>query len=190
MNAVEERLNIAIERETQFRIAQISDGFPYFIHLITEKTIWRWFADSGSDPNRTSAEHYEHGLVDASNAAAPELKDPYDEAASKYALDGELIVWALATGDLLEKQIKLVHQDFCEIYDGYHSCNKPNKRLNQNQISARLSLFMTEDYGRMVKRPRRSYYSFAEKRMRGYARLRAALRGVELRPDHPLIPRS
>ena len=189
MKAVEERLNIAIERETQFRIAQISDGFPYFIHLITEKTVWRWFADPGRDPDRTSAEHYEHGLVDASNAAAPELKDPYDQAASKYALDGELIVWALATGDLLEKQIKLVHQDFCEIYDGYHSSSKPNKRLNQNQISARLSLFMTEDYGRMVKRPRRSYYSFAEKRMRGYARLRAALRGVELRPDHPLIPR-
>lgn len=188
MEDVEKRLKLAIERETKFRIAQISDGFPYFIHLITEKTIWRWFADPHRRPDRTGAHHYEEGLLDASKAAAPELKEPYEQAASKYALDGELIVWALATGDLLEKQIKLVHQDFREIYESYNSSSKPGVALNQNQISARLTLFMSEEYGKMVKRPRRSYYAFAEKRMRGYARLRAALRGVELRPDHPLIP--
>lgn len=187
---VERRLNLAIERETKFRIAQISDGFPYFIHLITEKTIWRWFSDPNRAPDRTSAAHYEGGLLDASNAAAPELKEPYELAASKYALDGELLVWALATGDLLEKQIKIVSQDFGEIYGEYTSPNRPKAALNQNQISARLALFMTDAYGKMVKRPRRSYYAFSEKRMRGYARLRAALRDVQLRPDHPLVPRE
>jgi hypothetical protein len=190
MQDVEERLGIKIERETQFRIAQISDGFPYFIHLIVEKTIWRWFFDPHSSPNSTSPEHYEKGLIDASRSAAVELREPYEEAANKYALDGELLIWALATGNLLEKQIKVIAKDFVGIFDTYDSNAKPDCCLNQNQIAARLIHFMEDRYGRMVIRPRRSYYAFSEKRMRGYARLRAELQGFSLRPDHPLISRT
>jgi uncharacterized protein len=185
---VENRLGVSIERETQFRIAQISDGFPYFIHLIVEKTLWRWFGEGIGRQARTSPIHYEGGLIDASSAAAPELREPYEQAASKYALDGELILWALATGNSMEKQIKVVAREFVELFDEYSSRSKPAVCLNKSQISARLALFMTEPYGKMVVRPRRSYYAFGEKRMRGYARLRAELQGMTLRPDHPLVP--
>lgn len=188
MEDVEKKLKLQIERETQFRIAQISDGFPYFVHLIAEKTIWQWFEDPGHDDNRTSPRHYESGLVDASQSAAPELKDPYELAANKYALDGELIVWALATGNLLEKQIKQIHKEFCRLYERLDVNERPESCLNQKQLSARISLFMKDGYGCMIKSPRRSHYAFTEKRMRGYARLRAALRGIELAPDHPLVP--
>jgi uncharacterized protein len=182
---VEQRLGVSIERETKFRIARISDGFPYFIHLILEKILWRWFGDGIGRKAETTPAHYENGLIDASSAAAPELREPYEKAASKYALDGELLIWALAAGGLTEKQIKIIAKDFFEIYNELSQNDKPATCLNQNQISARLALFMNDSYGTMVVRPRRSYYGFAEKRMRGYARLRAALRGVGLRPDHP-----
>lgn len=182
---VEKAIGVEIDRNTKIRIAQISDGFPYFVHLITEKTMWRWFADTDKQ-GFTTPDHYEAGLRDAAASAAPELKVGYDLAANKYALDGEMIVWALATGDLLEKQIKVVHKHFCEVFDVTPGSDKPQKCLNQNQLSARLNHFMKEPYGKMVASPRRSFYAFTEKRMRGYARLRAAMRGVPLRPDHPL----
>ncbi|MEM9028202.1 MAG: AAA family ATPase [Pseudomonadota bacterium] len=185
---VERAIGVEIERETKFRIAQISDGFPYFIHLIVEKTLWEWFNDGIARERPTSPVHYERGLTAASIAAAPELREPYEKAANKYALDGELILWAMATGHLLSKQIKVVSKDFVELYDEYRSSSKPSLCLKQNQISARLAHFMKDQYGKMVVRPHRSYYAFAEKRMRGYARLRAGLHGVHLRPDHPLIP--
>lgn len=190
MEDAEQKLKVSIERETKFRIAQISDGFPYFVHLICERTLWSWHSDPEKDRTKTHPRHYEEGLKAASSAAAPELKDPYELAANKYALDGELIVWALATGDLFEKQIKIMHSDFEEIYRNFPIAARPKRCLNQNQISARLALFLSDAYGHMVVRPRRSYYAFQEKRMRGYARLRAELRGVQLRPDHPLIPKG
>ena len=130
-------------------------------------------------------EDYEQGLIDASRAAAPELKDPYDLAASRYALDGELLIWAIADGGLLEKQIKVITKDFERIHSTFHSTAKPDRCLNQNQIGSRLGLFRSPEYGKMVASPRRSYYAFTEKRMRGYARLRAALQGAQLSPDHP-----
>lgn len=190
MDDAEHRLGVEIERETKFRIAQISDGFPYFIHLIVEKTMWRWFSDTAASPSKTLPVHYENGLLDASNSAAPELREPYEQAANKHALDGEIIVWAMASGNLMEKQIKVISKDFSDIFYAFSSNSKPKHCLNQNQISARLALFMGDTYGKMVTRPRRSYYAFSEKRMRGYARLRAELRGVSLQPDHPLLPRA
>lgn len=184
---VEDQLDLKIERETQFRIAQISDGFPYFVHLILEKVLWRWFEDQQRSKQQTSPRHYEQGLLDASQSAALELKRPYELAAGKYALDGELIIWALANGNPLEKQIKQIHMEFCELYDKFGQNERPKNCLNQNQLSARLNHFMKESYGHMVKSPRRSHYAFVEKRMRGYARLRAELRGVVLTPDHPFM---
>ncbi len=185
MSDVEKSIGVTIERETQFRIAQISDGFPYFIHLIIEKTLWRWYSRGIARPAYTQPEDYEQGLIDASRAAAPELKDPYELAASRYALDGELLIWAIADGGLLEKQIKVIAKDFERIHSTFHTTAKPDKCLNQNQVGARLGLFRSPAYGKMVTSPRRSYYAFTEKRMRGYARLRAALLGVQLGADHP-----
>jgi len=182
---VEERLGLEIERDSQLRIAKIGDGFPYFVHLIVEKLLWNWFTDAGKSYEKTSPSHYEKALADASRSAAPELSDPYNLAVQKYAQDGELIIWALANGHLMTKQIKEIYRDYRLIVDHLPDEAKPGRLLNQNQFSSRLRHFMTDAYGNMISNPRRSYYEFTEKRMRGYARLKAALCGVDLRPDHP-----
>lgn len=40
-----------------YRIASISNGFPYYVHLLTEHILWRWYEDRGGerDINGSSA---------------------------------------------------------------------------------------------------------------------------------------
>jgi hypothetical protein len=45
-------LGIAIDPDTVVRIARISDGFPHYVHFISEKLFWRVFIAQNGGVNR------------------------------------------------------------------------------------------------------------------------------------------
>lgn len=182
----EEALNVEIEHNSKMRIVQISDGFPYFVHLITEKLMWQWFNDENKNPKRTFPAHYEHALKDACSAAEPELRLSYDSAVRKYRNDGDIVLWALAEGSELSKHLDTIDKDFRAIYERVPDRLKPDDCLNRSRLNSRLVNMKREAYGNIVLSNGRAWYEFREKRMRGYARLRAAAQGIDLRADHPL----
>jgi hypothetical protein len=182
----ERALGIEIEHNSQMRIAQICDGFPYFVHLITEKLLWRWFNDTGgTGSKKTTPQQYEQALQDACLAAEPELRSSYDAVVQKYKTDGEIILWAVAQGSQLAKNIDTIEKDFDSIFSSVPDRLKPSKQLNRAQLSSRLANMKRVDYERILESNGRGWYEFREKRMRGYARLRAAAQQIELRADHP-----
>ncbi|GAM97318.1 putative DNA-binding protein [alpha proteobacterium U9-1i] len=173
-------IGIDIGRNSRIRIAQISDGFPYFIHLICEKLLWSWFDDADRDQQRTSPRHYEAAVAKASETAEPELKEPYERVVQKQKLDGEIIVWAMADGSSLEKNVEGAFRDYQAL-----ALAHGDEVLTREQLNSRLNNFKRDSYGRILKSDKRAWYEFTEKRMRGYARLRAARRNVMLKGDHP-----
>jgi hypothetical protein len=173
-------IGVDIERSSRIRIAQISDGFPYFIHLICEKLLWAWFDDADRDPRRTSPRHYEIAVAKASETAEPELKEPYERVVQKQKLDGEIIVWAMADGNSLEKNVEAAYRDYQAL-----ALAHGDEVLTREQLNSRLNNFKREAYGHILRSSKRAWYEFSEKRMRGYARLRAARRNVTLKSDHP-----
>jgi hypothetical protein len=58
--------------------------------------------------------------------------------------------------------------------------------LSEAQFRGRMYHLCRENFGRILKTNGKGWYEFSEKMMRGYARLKAEARGVELYPDHPL----
>jgi uncharacterized protein len=78
-----EKFRVEIDRNTLIRIGQISDGFPYYIHLIGEALFWAIF----DDPNYcsiSSPRHFERGLTTAMEEAESVLKASYEKATQKY----------------------------------------------------------------------------------------------------------
>lgn len=186
LSDAEGAVGVSIEHNSRMRIVQICDGFPYFVHLIAEKLFWRWYNDDSYSGTVTLPHHYEGALFDASNAAEPELRNPYDRVAQKYKLDGEIILWALAEGDQLRKNVDMIERDFHSLYERLPVHLKPSLPLNRNQINSRLAAMKKPEYESILSNNGRGWYEYTEKRMRGYARLRAAAKAIVLKSDHPL----
>ena len=174
-------LKLEIERNSVVHIAQICDGFPYFAHLVTEKLLWGWFNDPQQDPERTAARHYEEAIRRASEESEPELKDPYDKVVKRYKTIGQQIIWSIADGPNLDKNVDAAYRDYLGIMRRVHG-----QTLTRDQFNGRLIQMRSEAFGEILWSRRRGRYEFAEKRMRGYARLRAARQGELLRSDNPL----
>ncbi|HEY2707561.1 MAG TPA: ATP-binding protein [Caulobacteraceae bacterium] len=173
-------MGIEIERNSVVRIAQICDGFPYFAHLVTEKLLWEWFNDADANARRSDPRHYDEAIRRASEEAEPELMDPYDKVVKRYKITGEHIIWAIADGAAMDKNVDGAFRDYRDLLDRVHG-----EDLTRDQFNNRLIQLRSDTFGNILFSRRRGWYEFTEKRMRGYARLRAARQGFILRSDNP-----
>lgn len=176
-------LQAKVGRDYLFRIAVISDGFPHFIHLIGTKVFWQLFEDA-SHPREVMAAHFTAGIQGAVRDVEPQLKASYRKATEKYGDDYQYVLWALAD-----------HPDFVRpsrsVWESYESimAQRPEERkLTRTQFNNRMSALKRESHGHILKGTRQGWYQFSEPIMRGYCRLKAEERGIQLGRDHPLAP--
>jgi AAA+ ATPase superfamily predicted ATPase len=92
--------DIEVDEEVKIRIAAISDGYPYYVHLSTEKLLWRVF-DGDEDITVINKEHFNLALHDAINGISASLKQLYDLAVNRRELQYEVIIWVTADSEYL-----------------------------------------------------------------------------------------
>lgn len=173
-------LNIEIDKSTTYRIAAISDGFPHYVHFLSEKLFWRVY--EGDSGGKVTTEHFDLAMEDAAGAMDMKLRVPYEKATLKYN-DRETysaILFAVADGHELKKRSS-------DIYEGYirimRSLNKP--ALDRPGFNSRMNRLKKEAHAEILTGSRQGWYEFTEKMIRGYVRLKAEQAGVTLNPDHP-----
>jgi uncharacterized protein len=180
VNNAASKLSLSVDKEYNVRISQISDGFPYYVHLIAESLFWEMFdqklkqatSDSFHAAVRRSIERAEAPLRDAYNFAIQKTKN---------SVDYEETLWSVAESTHLERQIK-------EIYAKSYRRIMENRRgrtmLPPDKFRMRLYSLCDERHGTILVRKRNSWYAFKENVERGYVRLVAQRHGVELGNDH------
>jgi len=181
-----EKLKIEIDRETLVRVGQISDGFPYYVHLIGEALFWAVFDDEKycfiSDSN-----HFDRGLRTAMEEAEPALKATYEKATEKYKDDYKEVLWAFVDAPHLRRQLT-------DIYDTSYKRimeeRSGRELLSKNSFTQRLNRLKTERHGNFLRGTGAGWYEFRENRMRGYVRLVAQREGISLEPEHFLGGRT
>lgn len=191
-NAANE-LGFDVEREHLIRVGHISDGFPYYIHLIAQNLFWLAFDRHPRDPKITS-DDFHAAVMGAMEQAESPLKTAYRLAIqkTKNSLDYEEVLWSTAGGTHMQRQSK-------EIYDSsYVPMMEERLRKEQNENRGResrqyLSYEKYRDrlykltnprHGSILSKSRNSWYEFPEKVNRGYVRLVAERNGVQLGTDH------
>src|SRR6266480_7212372 len=163
-------------------MGQVSDGFPHYVHLIGESLFWSMFDDS-EEVRKSGSAHYRAGIEGALQRTEAVLRHQYEKATQKIrnTADYEAALWALADSTSDRRQVT-------EIYDTSYSrivsersghTKLPRDRLNQRYLSLR-----KESHGRIVVGHGSGWFSFRENIMRGYVRLRAASRGIDLGRHH------
>lgn len=178
ITTVSELLGITVDREFLIRISQISDGFPHYVHLIGEAMFWDMF----DDPNTISEcnlAHFRAGIRGAIERTHAVLRNQYDKATMKTrnTEDYEEALWSLADGTSDRRQVT-------EIYD---SSYRPMmlKRTGRNPLvrelfNQRLLSLKRESHGKIVVGYGSGWFGLRENMVRGYVRLRAQEKGIEL----------
>lgn len=171
---------LKVEDTSAYRIALISDGFPHYVHLITEKLLWQVFEDQETII-ATRPRHYTDAIKAAVLDIEPHLKAMYEKASLKYKADYETVLWAVADDSLLKRRSTDIYTSYVRIMHSVKEDPLPRDTFNQ-----RMNALKRTSHSCILKANRQGWYEFSEAVVRGYVRLRAEERGVQLGNEHPL----
>jgi uncharacterized protein len=186
INNAADKLGFAVDRKYLIRISQISDGFPYYIHLIAENLFWEIFDHRGTSTNATSTDFHEAITRAISRAEAP-LREKYNYAIqkTKNSTDYEEALWAVAEGTHFERQLQDIYsKSYLKIMEHRTRKDRTRAALSTYRFRTRLYSLCKQSHGEIVVRKRNSWYAFDENVIRGYVRLIAERSGVPLGSDH------
>jgi hypothetical protein len=175
-----ERLGIDIDETTIYRIARISDGFPHYVHFISEKLFWRVY--EAKNEGKVTGELFELAMSDAAASMDMKLRGPYEQATQKYRNDYESVLWAAADGHELRRRSADIFESYIRIMD-----NRSETSLNREKFNQRINNLKQANHARILTGTRQGWYEFTEKMIRGYVRLRAEQANVVLEVDHPSV---
>lgn len=171
---------LQVEDTSAYRIAMISDGFPHYVHLITEKLLWEAFQDV-AEINTTQPRHYTTAVRTAVMDIEPHLKAMYEKASLKYKSDYESVLWAVADHHELKRRSTDIYNSYSRIMRSMGEDPLPRDTFNQ-----RMNSLKRPNHASILTANRQGWYEFSEAVVRGYVRLRAEARGVQLGNEHPL----
>ena len=175
-----EALGVDVSKELQIRIGQISDGFPYYVHLICEMMFWSLF-DDVRNITKCETVHFGDGIRGAVTEAQTSLRHAYESATQKYSDDYQEVLWAVADAVLLRRQVSEI---FDTSYTRIMNERKARKVLTKEQFYNRMNALKTERHGKILIGKGAGWYEFNENVVRGYVRLRAEQQGIVLGQDH------
>jgi AAA ATPase-like protein len=181
--AAADTFGVQVNKEIYTRIAAVSDGFPYYVHLLTEKLLWCVFEDPEL-VSEVTRQHYHSALRIAIEGISAELKRPYEAAVNQRSGDYEEVLWSTADSEFLHRYVK-------DMYSSYEYVMKQlddRERLDYDKYSARIRGLRKKTCGDvLVADPAKpGLYSYREKMLRGYVRMQAEAHGVELIGEQPM----
>lgn len=170
-------LRVGMEDRPRLRIAAISDGFPYYVHLVCEKLFWELFNDSYRVLS-PAPHHYQRAVAASVESIELQLQQAYEKATMKAAEGYEGTLWAVADHADLKRKTDSIFQSYLHIMDVFEQ-----PPLERPVFISRLANLKRASSSQILSSYRPAYYEFTESIMRGYVRLRAEAVGLELASD-------
>ncbi|WP_236187164.1 ATP-binding protein [Pseudomonas protegens] len=179
-----EAFNIDFDDDIKYRVAGISDGFPYYVHLITEHLLWAVFDDPDTNKIATS-KHYITALINAVKDVQEHIRKPYDKATLRHSQDFHHIIWAAAESDDFHRNIDSMYSSYERIIRDLNKLEPSivTLSIDRKKFSQRLSILTKETHGAVLRKMnenRNGWYQFSENMLRGFVRLLAETHGVQL----------
>jgi hypothetical protein len=175
-----DKLGVEIGHEEQVRISTISDGFPYYVHLMGEHMFWSMFDDELM-VSKLGLNHFDTGVRGAISEAVGSLKQAYAMAVQKRADDYEEVLWAVADNTMLERRSPDIYQ---ESYLPIMQTRKGREPIPIDRFYQRMNALKRPAHGNILSATKQGWYRFTENVMRGYVRLKAEEAGIPLGIDH------
>lgn len=168
---------LTVDNNVNWRIAAVSDGYPYYIQLLTEKMLWEAFADK-EETYVVNFKHFHPGLRTAIESINVDLKKPYEMAVMHRTRGFENIVWSTADGEDLFRSLDDLHQSYRMVLRK----RQDHSELDRKKFSEIIRRLKSAPYGEILSSVdgRNGWYTYREKMLRGYVRMQAEANGIEL----------
>jgi len=189
-----EAFDITFDEEIKYRVAGISDGFPYYVHLITEHLLWAVYDDPNTS-HEASHDHYLIALEGAVKSVQEQIRKPYDTATLRHSQDFHHVIWAAADSTDLHRNIDLMYSSYERVIRDLNKINDTQRivPIDRKRFAQRLSTLTKESHGAVLRKMnenRNGWYQFSENMLRGYVRLLAEVHGVQLWTQEAKAPRQ
>jgi len=176
IDSVANALHVKIVDRPRWRIAAISDGFPYYIHRMCEQILWEMFDDPRPCVSPT-VDHFRAAVASSVAGIEQHLRQTYDQAVMRDSDGFEEVLWATADHSDLVRKIESIYESYLRIME---TSEGSPEALDRDTVAARLRALKAPNCGSILASQRKGYYHFRESIMRGYVRLRAEEQGCEL----------
>ncbi len=188
--AATNEFELGIDKEIYIRIAAVSDGYPYYVHLLTEKLLWKVFEDP-NPVDQVTWDHYYEALRDAIESINAELKRPYEMAVNQRSEDYEEVLWSTADSDYLQRYLK----DMYSSYEYVMKNRTGREKLDYDKYTSRIRKLRGKSCGEILvpDQTKAGLYSYREKMLRGFVRMQAEAHGILLigeqssKPSHAKV---
>ena len=181
-----EAFELDLDDDVNWRIALISDGYPYYVHLLVEKMLWAAFDSANSNASLGWDEFYE-GLRVAVSETNAELRRPYEKAVLLRSPEYEDVVWSTADGDDLFRSLASMQSSYAHILEK----RRDRPALDREQFNGIIRKLKSPTFGAVLQPypGRKGWYEYREKMLRGYVRMQAEVNGVQLTGERA-VPRQ
>lgn len=173
---ISENFSISLLKGQLTRIAQISCGYPHFVHLIMREVLSECYKRQISD-EKINPDLFKCAVQNAAKGAATRLQVAYDDATKKGTDNYIEVLWAAADGQHLEKQFKRINDDYLKIM-GSRANRDPVS--NEKNLRNYLNNLTKPSYGSVLVRGKVGWYKFNDPMFRSYVRMVAHGEGVDL----------
>lgn len=183
INSACKALNLDINDDSRLRIAQVSDGFPHYIHLICQKLFWAAFR-ANEEIDYLTPEHYVDAVREALGSVESRLRSAYDQATKKENDTYQEVLWAVADHFELERNNRRIYDESYQRV--IHAVGR--EPLSFELFQKHLASLKSAGHGKILASDRRGWIKFSENLIRGYVRLVAESHGVRLALEHEPAP--
>ena len=175
-----------LNNDVNWRIALISDGYPYYVHLLIEKMLWAAF-DSESEEPTLGWNEFNTGLRVAIRETNAELRQPYEKAVLQQLPEFEDVVWSTADGDDLFRSLDSMFMSYQRIV----SARDGHSEVDRSKYTKLVWKLRDISHGSILRQitGRNGWYEYKEKMIRGYVRMQAEANGVVLNGEN-VIPKQ
>lgn len=178
-----EAFGVTLDEQVKVRIAAVSDGYPYYVHLITEKLLWRVF-DHPSIISQVEPDLYLLGLRDAIEGINAELKSHYDQAVTHQPEEFTEVLWATADSDFVDRTQDDVFTSYGYVMEQRLALHR--LPVERSKFASIITKLKSKSCGPVIVTttvngtPKKGWISYRENLLRGFVRMQAEAHGVEL----------
>lgn len=167
---------VELDDNVNWRIALISDGFPYYVHLLVEKMLWAAFDAPGE--GKLGWDEFYAGLRVAVRETNAELRQPYEKAVLQRAPEYEDVVWSTADGEELLLSLSNMYRSYQHI----RGERRGRPDLERAKFADIIRKLKDPRFGSVLTpiKSRTGWYEYREKMLRGYVRMQAEANSVQL----------
>jgi hypothetical protein len=192
-------LGIPVNADHKLRTAQISDGFPHFVHLLGNAIYWEWYDDQ-VPAKYVESRHFEAGILRAVASTEKKLENLYHLATRKYTGGWDYLLWAAADHHQLMESSSSIFHSYCRIVKeamrireefperGLPEIVSENEKrqdpFDRTRFNSKMYSLKHERHGKVLLASRSGWYKFRIPMLRGYCRLLAQRYGINLGTEY------